>query len=74
MPIYWKYLFAGTHLAGHGVRVKDREYQSQDSSVKEAKMGLEDDTGGGRRGRCHQVDLVSNKIKAELLLKSEYFI
>ena len=62
MPIYGKYLFAGTHLAGHDVRVEDRKDQSQDSSVKEAKVGLEDNAGGGRGGRCHQVDLVSNKL------------
>ena len=59
--IIWK---AGTYLSGHSVCVKDREYQSQDGPIEEAKMGLEDDAGGGRGGRCHQVDLVSQQDKS----------
>ena len=58
-----------TNLARHNVRVKDREDQSQDGPIKETKVGLEDDAGGVRGGCCHQVYLVSNKIKVELVSK-----
>ena len=61
--------FAGTHFARHSVCVEDRKDQSQDGPIQKAKMRLENNAGGGRGGRCHQVDLVSNKIKAEHLLK-----
>ena len=50
----------GTHLTRHGVCVKDREDQSQDGSIEETKVGLEDDVVEGRGGRRQEVHLVSN--------------
>ena len=48
------------HLARHDVCVEDREDQSQDGSIEETKVGLEDDACGGRRWGCHEKNLVQN--------------
>ena len=49
---------SGSHLSGHGVSVKDREDQSEDGSIEETKVRLEDDAVEGRGGRCQEVHLV----------------
>ena len=50
---------SGSHLSGHGVGVEDGEDQSQDGSIEETKVRLEDDAVEGRGGRCQEVHLVS---------------
>ena len=57
------------YLARHDVCVEYREDQSQDSSIEETKVGLEDDACAERRWGCHEKNLVQNKINAELFLR-----